>query len=186
MQFGVHAALSRRRPRVQIPSGPPGAGAAASVSQGRVAQSAEHAPEKRGVTGSTPVPATPKPPAPGRGLRRVARLGRRSFRRPTRTSCATPARHGVAPARATTGRRTTCRRRYGCNRVTSASCTPRSRRRRSRRRSTSWTATRRRATTRVRRRRSRPRRPEHLRHSTSLASSTCSRNFRISDALNRR
>ena len=29
-------------------------------SRGRVAQSAEHAPEKRGVTGSTPVPATTK------------------------------------------------------------------------------------------------------------------------------
>ena len=55
VQFGVHAALSRRRSRVQIPSGPPGS---SGSRPGRVAQSAEHAPEKRGVTGSTPVPAT--------------------------------------------------------------------------------------------------------------------------------
>src|SRR5688572_16981082 len=55
VQFGVHAALSRRRSRVQISSGPrePHTG-----SPGRVAQLAEHAPEKRGVAGSTPAPAT--------------------------------------------------------------------------------------------------------------------------------
>ena len=62
MQFGVHAALSRRRPRVQIPSGPleirMEAQREPTSEQGRVAQLAERAPEKREVTGSTPVPAT--------------------------------------------------------------------------------------------------------------------------------
>jgi hypothetical protein len=49
VQLGVHAALSRRRSRVQIPSG-------------RVAQLVERAPEKREVTGSTPVSTTIKAP----------------------------------------------------------------------------------------------------------------------------
>ena len=59
MQLGVHAGLSSRRSRVQIPSGP-----LARVSgtpendYGRVAQLVERAPEKREVTGSMPVPTT--------------------------------------------------------------------------------------------------------------------------------
>jgi hypothetical protein len=62
VQLGVHAALSRRRSRVQIPSGPPPrsgppSGGGAWV-PGRVAQLVERAPEKREVTGSTPVPTT--------------------------------------------------------------------------------------------------------------------------------
>ena len=65
MQLGVHAGLSSRRSRVQIPSGPR-TGAAPEdvfaggypVARGRVAQLAERAPEKREVTGSTPVPTT--------------------------------------------------------------------------------------------------------------------------------
>ena len=56
VQLGVHAALSRRRPRVQIPSGPPET--LWGFHPGRVAQLVERAPEKREVTGSTPVPAT--------------------------------------------------------------------------------------------------------------------------------
>ncbi len=83
MQPGVHAGLSSRRSRVQIPSGPlsfesrvvwsgcrspsvcgatvplaaiwSGPGNRAS---GRVAQLVERAPEKREVTGSMPVPTT--------------------------------------------------------------------------------------------------------------------------------
>ncbi len=69
VQFGVHAALSRRRPRVQIPSGPLGGLSGSPMAKhdpartsgqslGRVAQSVEHTPEKRGVAGSTPAPAT--------------------------------------------------------------------------------------------------------------------------------
>ena len=65
MQFGVHAALSRRRPRVQIPSGPLGIGSC-PLPPGRVAQLAERAPEKREVAGSTPAPATLSALAPGR------------------------------------------------------------------------------------------------------------------------
>jgi hypothetical protein len=64
VQLGVHAALSRRRSRVQIPSGPPpGSGLALrrpNLVPGRVAQLVERAPEKREVTGSTPVPTTGK------------------------------------------------------------------------------------------------------------------------------
>ena len=64
MQPGVHAALSRRRSRVQIPSGPPpdpiGHHDDRTWSPGRVAQLVERAPEKREVTGSTPVPTTGK------------------------------------------------------------------------------------------------------------------------------
>ena len=56
MQLGVHAALSRRRSRVQIPSGP--LGVPRDNEPGRVAQLVEHTPEKRGVTGSTPVSTT--------------------------------------------------------------------------------------------------------------------------------
>ena len=62
VQLGVHAALSRRRSRVQIPSGPPpgpiGQEDDCAWSPGRVAQLVERAPEKREVTGSTPVPTT--------------------------------------------------------------------------------------------------------------------------------
>jgi 1-pyrroline-5-carboxylate dehydrogenase len=58
VQPGVHAALSRRRSRVQIPSGPLGVAVNAEV--GRVAQLVERAPEKREVTGSTPVSTTEK------------------------------------------------------------------------------------------------------------------------------
>ena len=62
MQLGVHAALSRRRSRVQIPSGPPPSShpprAGRAWLPGRVAQLVERAPEKREVTGSTPVPTT--------------------------------------------------------------------------------------------------------------------------------
>src|SRR5262249_5363779 len=64
VQFGVHAALSRRRPRVQIPSGPRNCrrrNVHAVAVPGRVAQLAERAPDKRGGTGSTPVPATCSP-----------------------------------------------------------------------------------------------------------------------------
>ena len=60
VQFGVHAGLSSRRSRVQIPSGPQRAGTVTSTTPGRVAQLAERAPEKREVTGSTPVPTTTK------------------------------------------------------------------------------------------------------------------------------
>ena len=55
VQLGVHAALSRRRSRVQIPSGPPNTLTGVRC---RVAQLVEHTPEKRGVTGSTPVSTT--------------------------------------------------------------------------------------------------------------------------------
>jgi hypothetical protein len=62
VQLGVHAALSRRRSRVQIPSGPPpespGLYDGRTWLPGRVAQLVERAPEKREVTGSTPVPTT--------------------------------------------------------------------------------------------------------------------------------
>ena len=79
VQFGVHAGLSSRRSRVQIPSGPPlGYRPSDTVARkrsgplgsprprastggpvrGRVAQLVERAPEKREVTGSTPVPTT--------------------------------------------------------------------------------------------------------------------------------
>ena len=54
VQFGVHAGLSSRRSRVQIPSGPPPRSAetrsGSSVGRARA--------EKREVTGSTPVPTT--------------------------------------------------------------------------------------------------------------------------------
>jgi len=72
-EAGVHAGLSSRRSRVRVPSGPPLL-AVFSVNEtvvkatvwfgnsrtanGRVAQLAEHTPEKRGVTGSTPVSTT--------------------------------------------------------------------------------------------------------------------------------
>ena len=74
VQPGVHAGLSSRRSRVQIPSGPPSGresvqifpgaarvghnGRAGRGRVGRVAQLAERAPEKREVTGSTPVSTT--------------------------------------------------------------------------------------------------------------------------------
>ena len=65
VQFGVHAGLSSRRPRVQIPSGPPSSPSgrrppspSGAAGHGRVAQLAERPPEKRKVTGSTPVPTT--------------------------------------------------------------------------------------------------------------------------------
>jgi hypothetical protein len=70
-EVGVHAGLSSRRSRVRVPSGPLKSKdlnrssarsqtsnlrvGARSFSYGPVAQSAEHTPEKRGVTGSTPV-----------------------------------------------------------------------------------------------------------------------------------
>ena len=57
VQSGVHAGLSSRRSRVQIPSGPQGP-STGGRDFGRVAQLAERAPEKREVTGSTPVPTT--------------------------------------------------------------------------------------------------------------------------------
>ena len=57
VQLGVHAGLSSRRSRVQIPSGPPAA-STRSAERGRIAQLVERAPEKREVTGSTPVPTT--------------------------------------------------------------------------------------------------------------------------------
>ena len=66
-EAGVHAGLSSRRSRVRVPSGPPSmADRHCLVDQpeqsgglhGRVAQLAEHTPEKRGVTGSTPVSTT--------------------------------------------------------------------------------------------------------------------------------
>jgi hypothetical protein len=66
-EVGVHAGLSSRRSRVRVPSGPPSmADRHCLVDQpeqsgdlhGRVAQLAEHTPEKRGVTGSTPVSTT--------------------------------------------------------------------------------------------------------------------------------
>src|SRR5215212_152339 len=63
VKSGVHAGLSSRRSRVQVPSGPlTHLGGAA----GRVAQSAERPPEKRKVTGSTPVSTTTIRPAQGR------------------------------------------------------------------------------------------------------------------------
>lgn len=52
MQLGVHAGLSSRRPRVQIPSSPPG---------GWVAQLVEHRSEKPRAGGSIPPPATLEP-----------------------------------------------------------------------------------------------------------------------------
>ncbi len=68
VKSGVHAGLSSRRSRVQVPSGPLGGRRKAAFAterlvtpasrHGRVAQLAEHAPEKRGVTGSTPVSTT--------------------------------------------------------------------------------------------------------------------------------
>ena len=62
VQLGVHAALSRRRSRVQIPSGPPPRsslpGAGRTWLPGRVAQLVERAPEKREVRGSMPRPTT--------------------------------------------------------------------------------------------------------------------------------
>ena len=57
VQLGVHVGLSSRRSRVQIPSGPQ-----TDISVGgRVAQLVERAPEKREVTGSTPVSTTNMP-----------------------------------------------------------------------------------------------------------------------------
>ncbi len=50
VQLGVHAGLSSRRSRVQIPSGPQ-----SQMPYGLVAQLVERTPEKREVTGSTPV-----------------------------------------------------------------------------------------------------------------------------------
>ncbi len=60
VQLGVHAALSRRRSRVQIPSGPPPrlGPAIRAWRPGRVAQLVERAPEKREVRGSMPRPTT--------------------------------------------------------------------------------------------------------------------------------
>ena len=80
VKSGVHAGLSSRRSRVQVPSGPqqratrrrkmasgfsvgqpiPNTGVERQIrcQHGRVAQLAEHTPEKRGVTGSTPVSTT--------------------------------------------------------------------------------------------------------------------------------
>ena len=80
VKSGVHAGLSSRRSRVQVPSGPqqratrhrkmtsgfsvgqpiPNTGVERQIRclHGRVAQLAEHTPEKRGVTGSTPVSTT--------------------------------------------------------------------------------------------------------------------------------
>ena len=66
VQLGVHAALSRRRSRVQIPSGPlpssdpPLLGGETRL-PGRVAQLVERAPEKREVRGSMPRPTTETP-----------------------------------------------------------------------------------------------------------------------------
>jgi hypothetical protein len=71
VQLGVHAGLSSRRSRVQIPSGPLTVSpptffgstealrfSVSSTAQGRIAQLVERTPEKREVTGSTPVPTT--------------------------------------------------------------------------------------------------------------------------------
>ena len=74
MQFGVHAGLSSRRSRVQIPSGPR---RGSHPAHGRVAQLVERAPEKREVTGSMPVPTThlcrpERRPRPIESLRRAA------------------------------------------------------------------------------------------------------------------
>ena len=79
VQFGVHAGLSSRRSRVQIPSGPP-LPLFVRALRGRVAQLAERAPEKREVTGSTPVPTTEK--AQVRGVGRGACIVRAGFRAP--------------------------------------------------------------------------------------------------------
>ena len=65
VQLGVHAALSRRRSRVQIPSGPPPGSdrsRRSSLVPGRVAQLVERAPEKREVRGSMPRPTTSDSP----------------------------------------------------------------------------------------------------------------------------
>ena len=68
-EVGVHAGLSSRRSRVRVPSGPLGAAegrprcvcgviSVPAHVAGRVAQLAERPPEKRKVTGSTPVSTT--------------------------------------------------------------------------------------------------------------------------------
>jgi hypothetical protein len=69
-------------------------------SRGRVAQSAEHAPEKRGVTGSTPVPATTKALVTAlRWARASSRSGRRATPVPHRaTFFAVSARVGTFAA----------------------------------------------------------------------------------------
>jgi hypothetical protein len=69
VQFGVHAGLSSRRSRVQIPSGPQPL--TSGIHNGRVAQSVERAPEKREVAGSMPAPTTKRWPGnewPGKDL----------------------------------------------------------------------------------------------------------------------
>ena len=113
MKSGVHAGLSSRRSRVQVPSGPlahePPQGGRDAL--GRVAQLAEHAPEKRGVTGSTPVSTTPLPdpvrrggagyPRRGEGGQGLGPLGRppRPPRRGRRRAPRHVRRPGVAPHR---------------------------------------------------------------------------------------
>jgi hypothetical protein len=92
VQLGVHAGLSSRRSRVQIPSGPPPgnpvtAGKLGAAHRGRVAQLAERAPEKREVTGSTPVPTTEKFQfRAASGLPAICRRGRNGISR-TGTGC---------------------------------------------------------------------------------------------------
>ena len=68
VKSGVHAGLSSRRSRVQVPSGPQRhrcAKAQRERADGRVAQSAERPPEKRKVPGSTPGSTTSVCPAVG-------------------------------------------------------------------------------------------------------------------------
>ena len=107
MQFGVHAGLSSRRSRVQIPSGPPSRSTEmicrpvrprATGRQGRVAQLVERAPEKREVTGSTPVPTTEKVQVSGGADLTGAGVGdRRALHVPQ------PLRHALWRARAVSG-----------------------------------------------------------------------------------
>ncbi len=63
VQLGVHAGLSSRRSRVQIPSGPQCGcptrkGGPLTSNSGQIAQSVERTPEKREVVGSIPTLTT--------------------------------------------------------------------------------------------------------------------------------
>ena len=106
VQFGVHAGLSSRRSRVQIPSGPPLSSSPLPSGDRRqhgwVAQLAERAPEKREVTGSTPVPATKRVRRAAISIS-AASLVRSSLgvQVRTRRSCASclSARHSEQPPR---------------------------------------------------------------------------------------
>jgi hypothetical protein len=89
VKSGVHAGLSSRRSRVQVPSGPQRhrcARARRQRADGRVAQSAERPPEKRKVPGSTPGSTTTVCPMDDPRTRRHAAMMVTRFSRPRKSS----------------------------------------------------------------------------------------------------